>query len=266
MQPQAAAPDDPLRGQVVVVTGGTAGIGLELAIELARRGAAVAVVSRSRARVEEAVAALGHGAGSVAPLGLALDVTRRDDMQRMAEAVLERHGRIDALVACAGVLRPASGRIALLRDTRAEDFDEVLAVNLKGTFLSNQAVLPAMMRQRRGQIVNVSSTSGLRGHAFDGAYCASKFAVLGLTEALAEEARPYGVRVQAALPGATESMIWDQNGPIPKPQHVLPTERLVRAILFLLALPLDTVVPRVAVAPQAPAELPAWLRRPAAVA
>lgn len=248
----------PLANQVAIVTGGSAGIGLALGTALAARGARVMLVGRSPARLEAALAHVRSQVLDAAVTGLALDVSRGDDMQRMAERTLKCHGRVDILVACAGVLRPSSGRIGMVRDTPVADWDELLAINLKGVFLSNRAVLPAMFSQRRGQIVNVASTSALRGHAFDAAYCASKFAVMGLTEALADEARPHGVRVQAVLPGATESAIWAQNGPIPRPQQILPVERLVRSMLFMLELPADALVPRLTVQPQPDAA--AWQR------
>lgn len=246
--------------QVAIVTGGTAGIGLALATALAERGGAVLVVGRRPARTEAAAARIRAQVPGADVDGAALDVSSAPDMQRMAELVLERHGRIDILIACAGVLRPSSGRIATVRDTRLADWDEVLKINLGGVFLSNRAVLPAMLARRSGQIVNVASTSALRGHAFDAAYCASKFAMLGLSEALAEEVRPHGIRVQAVLPGATESMIWEQNGPVPKPQHILPVERLVRAILFLLSLSGDALVPRLTLEPHRGMDQPGWLQ------
>ena len=197
----------------------------------------VFLVGRNPDRLEAAVAQVRMAARGAEVDGLPLDVCRRDDMQRMAAVVLERYGRIDILVACAGILRASSGRIRTVRDTEVADWDEVLAVNLKGVFLSNQAVLPAMLARRQGQIVNVASTSALRGHAFDAAYCASKFAIAGLSEALAEEVRASGIRVQTLLPGATESVIWEQNGPIPRPRNVLPVDRLVDSILYMLELP-----------------------------
>ena len=102
------------------------------------------------------------------------------------------------------------------------EWDLVVETNLRGVFLSNQAVLPAMLAQRRGVIVNLSSTSGKRGLADDAAYCASKFGVIGFSESLAEEVGPRGIRVQVVLPGPVDTPFWDQNGPLPKPARILP--------------------------------------------
>lgn len=248
-----------LSGRSAIVTGGSAGLGLALAGELLARGVWVLIVGRDRKRLDAALGALRQRPGAEVD-ALAADVSRREDMQGMAQAALARRGRIDILVAAAGILRASAGRIGTVLETPTSDFDQLLSVNLKGTFLSNQAVLPSMIRRGAGQIVNVSSTSALRGHAFDAAYCASKFAVLALTRSLAEEVRHFGVRVQAVLPGPTESAIWEQNGPIPRPRHVLPVERLVRSIVTMLELPADAVLPQLVVQPEGVFEAPRWLR------
>jgi NAD(P)-dependent dehydrogenase (short-subunit alcohol dehydrogenase family) len=126
----------------------------------------------------------------------------------------------------------------------------VLETNLTGTFLSNRAVLPAMISQREGDIVNVSSTSGKQGRPFDGPYSASKFGIVGLSESLAEEVAAHGVRVQTILPDAVETPLWDQNGPAAlKPVNVLPAERVAEFILYLIQLPRDTYLPNPVIAP-----------------
>ena len=158
----------------------------------------------------------------------------------MARWTLEHYGQIDILVASAGMLRAGSPRV--VAELSVAEWDLVIETNLKGVFLSNRAVLPTMLKQRRGAIVNLSSTSGQRGLAYDSAYCASKFGVIGFSEALAEEVRSYGVKVQVVLPGPVDTAIWDQNGPLPRPPHILPPERVADLILYLLTLPDDTMV------------------------
>lgn len=256
---------NPVADRVVIVTGSSAGIGLALGERLAREGARVVLCGRNPERLARAVGKTRAAAPQASVEGVEGDVRNAADMARLAQRCLALHGRIDALVTCAGILRPPGGRISQLRDTSLADWNEIMDVNLKGVFLSNRAVLAAMTSAHRGQIINLSSTSALRGHAFDAAYCASKFAVLGLTEALAEEVGRHNIRVHAVLPGATESEIWDQNGPIPKPKHVLPVARMVDAILYLLTLPEETTLPRLVVEPP-PSTAPsaAWLRSGAA--
>ncbi|HEU4402202.1 MAG TPA: SDR family NAD(P)-dependent oxidoreductase, partial [Candidatus Polarisedimenticolia bacterium] len=134
-------------------------------------------------------------------------------------------------------------------ETSLQAWDAVLETNLTGTFLANRAVLPCMLRQGRGNIVNLSSTSGRRGLALDAAYCASKFAVIGLTESLADELRPHGVRVQAVLPEVVDTPMLDQNGPLGRPRDMLAPERVADFIVHLLGLPDDTLMLNPVVAP-----------------
>lgn len=230
-----------LDGQVVVVTGGTAGIGRAVCLCLAAHGAHVVIVARNRERLERTAAEVRRQA-SRRPLCVCGDVRREDDMNDMARATVKRFGRIDALVASAGILRPRGRELKTLVQMSPREWDEVVDTNLKGVFLSNRAVLPAMLTRRCGHIVNLSSTSGRHGYAFDSAYCASKFGVISLTEALAEEVRSYGVRVQVLLPGAIDTPMWDQNGPLPRPEYALPPERVADVVLHLLVTAPDAIV------------------------
>jgi NAD(P)-dependent dehydrogenase (short-subunit alcohol dehydrogenase family) len=248
-----------LTGQVAVITGGSAGIGLETANELIALGAHVVIVGRTRERVQHALSVLNGRMAQARVQGLVLDVCREEDMASMAAHALNEHGRIDILVAAAGVLRARPGVLNTVRDMPLADWRQVLDVNLKGTFLSNRAVLPAMIRQRAGQIINVSSTSGRKAYAFDSAYCASKFGVIGMSEALAQEVANYGIRVQVLLPGAVETPIWDQNGPIPRPRAVLTAARVAEVIAHVVTLPADTVMPETVIEPQKAEVPPAWL-------
>jgi NAD(P)-dependent dehydrogenase (short-subunit alcohol dehydrogenase family) len=238
-----------LRGRVAIVTGGTVGLGRAVARELSREGAQVAVVGRDAERLERCLAEIADGASGSTPLAIVADVTRAADMQAMAERTLERFGRIDILVASAGILRARGAGLKTLAQISAAEWDEVLETNLTGVFLANRAVLPAMLRQGSGHVINVSSTSGRKGYAFDAAYCASKFGILGLTQALAAEVRARGVKVEALLPGALDTGMWDQNGPLVRPDYAIPVERAVDAVLYLLRLPRDASVPELAVEP-----------------
>ena len=151
-------------------------------------------------------------------------------MCRMAAETLRVFGRIDILVASAGTLRGASALPRQLAELGASTWDEITGTNLKGVFLSNRAVLPPMIRQRGGTIINLSSTSGRTGLAFDSAYCASKFGVIGLSQAVAAEVRQFGIRVHALLPGPVATPMWQQNGPIPYFGAAIPPERVADAI------------------------------------
>jgi NAD(P)-dependent dehydrogenase (short-subunit alcohol dehydrogenase family) len=228
---------------VAVVTGGSSGIGRSAAVAFARAGASVVVVGRSAARLEETIAEAQKAgtASGTSHLSLVLDVGSEEDMARMADRVLERFGRIDILLASAGILRSGKGPKTATELSPA-DWNAILRTNLRGTFLSNRAVLPAMLRQKSGDIINVSSTSGLRGFAYDAAYCASKFGIIGLSESLSEEVRRSGIRVTTICPGPAATAMWDQNLPVPPPEKTMPVERVTELILYTVTLPRDTML------------------------
>jgi NAD(P)-dependent dehydrogenase (short-subunit alcohol dehydrogenase family) len=246
-----------LSGQVAIVTGGTVGIGRATCIALAKQGAQVVIVGRSQERLEQTLAEMARLKIGGEPWGLALDVRREGDMDEMASHTVERFGRIDILVTAAGVLRGGAGHLRTLQHMSIPEWDEVLDTNLKGVFLANRAVLPTMISRRGGNIINISSTSGRQGLAFDSAYCASKFGVIGLSEALAEEMRHYGIRVQVLLPGAIETDMWEQN-PLPRPKNILPVERVADFICYLVTLPVDVILPDPIIEPLKVREQPAW--------
>lgn len=250
-----------LDGQIAIVTGGTSGIGRQVCLALAQAGASVVVVGRNSARlaavVAEVEAVSPAGAFPRGALGLKLDVCREEDMAKMAAQTLRHFGRIDILVASAGILRGEDSRPAMLLGLTSQEWDRVVDTNLKGVFLSNRAVLKTMREQRYGQIINVASLTGRRAVAFDTPYSASKFGVVGLTEALAREMQPYGVRVQGMLPGNTDTPIWSQNEPLPRAAQTLPASRVAGLIVFMLTRPQDSTLGELAIAPVRPKTLSA---------
>lgn len=224
-----------LAGRVAVVTGAAGGIGGATARALASKGAHLVLVDRS----EEALANLARSLGGGA-LPLVADVASESDMARMAESALSRFGRIDALVTTAAILRLEEG-LRPLAQTSFEEWRRIIEVNLTGTFLANRAVLPAMLEQKRGDIINLSSTSGRNGRAFDGPYSASKAGIIGLSESLAEEVGREGIRVQTLLPDAVDTGLWAQTGGAAlKPRALLSPDRVAELIVYLLSLPRDT--------------------------
>jgi 3-oxoacyl-[acyl-carrier protein] reductase len=226
-----------MSGLVAVVTGGGSGIGRATALALAEQGASVVVVDRPGSGTVTIREVEAHGGDGLA---LALDVRQPEDMTAMAQRTLDAYGRIDVLVASAGLLR--TGPPTTVERLPLQEWDTVLETNLRGVFLSNRAVLPTMLAQHSGTIINLSSTSGRKGLAYDAAYCASKFGVIGFSEALAEEVGSRGVKVQVVLPGPVDTALWDQNGPLPRPATILAPERVAEFIAFLVSLPADTVV------------------------
>jgi NAD(P)-dependent dehydrogenase (short-subunit alcohol dehydrogenase family) len=238
-----------LDGQTAIVTGAASGIGRATCLSLVQKGATVVLVDINGEHLEETAQELKAQECSPEPMILKKDIRSERHMDEMARLTLERFGGIDVLVHCAAILRGTGSGPKNMADVSLAEWDEVMETNLKGTFLCNRAVLPAMMNQRRGQIINISSTSGLRGHALDSVYCASKFGVFGLSQSLAEEVRPYGIRVFVVQPDAVDTPMWDQNGPIRAPTDALSPARVADLITYLVSLPGDTILGGLVISP-----------------
>src|SRR5947207_14996806 len=182
-----------LEGRVAIVTGAAKGMGAEICLALAREGAHVALAARERAPLETLASDIGK-LGRTA-LVEPTDVTDEAAVQRLVERTKSAlGGRIDVLVNGAGVTGPVETPVW---EIKTEDWDDVLAVNVKGTFLPIKHVLPTMIKQRYGKVVNISGTSGLRGYKMRAAYSSSKWALRGLTRTVALEVGPYHVNGNA---------------------------------------------------------------------
>src|SRR5512139_3363948 len=187
-------PRETTGGKVALVTGAASGIGRAIAMLFARRGMAVSIVDLDEGgghRVEEAIRHVGGRARVIAA-----DVSIADDCRSVVEVTVEAFGRLDVLVNNAGIIRRAT-----VLNTTEEEWDRVMAVNVRSIFLMCQAVIPVMQRAGGGAIVNTGSGWGLIGGARAAAYCAAKGAVVNLTRALAIDHGADNIRVNCVCPG-----------------------------------------------------------------
>ncbi|MEK6666902.1 MAG: SDR family oxidoreductase [candidate division NC10 bacterium] len=219
-----------LKDQVVIVTGAGRGIGRAVALAFAREGAAVALAARTASELEGVADQIRRASGRA--LAVPTDVTREESVAALVEKTLAEFKKVDILVTAAGV-----AAFAPLVDTKPEDWDRMMAVNVRGVFLTCRAVLPSMMSQRRGTIINIVSVAAKRAIPGGAAYAASKHAVFGLTQVIAEEMRPHGVRVGALSPGAVDTALWDTVPNPPDRSRMLRPEDVAEAALLMASLP-----------------------------
>ena len=232
-----------MNGKVALVTGASSGLGRATAIALARAGADVALAARSQEELESAkveISKLGRRALTL-PVDLASDIETAGAVGRTVEAF----GRIDILVNAAGTDVPGT-----VEELDIEGWDRTLAVNLRAPFLLSKAAFPNMREAGGGTIINISSVAGKKGWANASAYCASKFGLTGLTEALADEGREHGIRAIVLYPGAMATS-WGAFSPEERqegesnevsPTQVLPPERVADFITWFAASPLEFVL------------------------
>lgn len=187
-----------LNEKVAIVTGSTKGIGKEIALAFARQGAKVVVSGRSAERAEQVCAEIKAAGGSaIAVVG---DVSQMADAQALIDKTVETYGRADVLVNNAGVTRDN-----LLMRMKESDWDEVISINLKGTFNCIKCITRQLMKQRSGRIINITSVVGQMGNAGQANYSASKAGIIGLTKSVAKELASRNITCNAIAPGFIET-------------------------------------------------------------
>lgn len=219
-----------LEGKTALITGAGRGIGRAIARAFAAEGAAVALVARSRADLATVAAEVREAGGRA--LALPTDVTQDAAVEALVEDVTGELGRLDILVTSAGAA--AFGPVA---GSKPADWDTMLSLNLRAVMVCCHAVLPVMLRQRSGLILNLSSIASKRALPGSAVYTATKSAVEAFSRVLAEELRPHGVRVGVLVPGAVDTPIWDSMGAAPPREKMLRAEDVARAAVLMATLP-----------------------------
>ncbi len=183
--------------KVALITGGSRGIGKQVAMKFAKKGFNIAINYVSdKTDVNSLESEIKSQNSEIEVLLIKTDVTSYEDSENMVKQIVEKFGRIDVLVNNAGITKDA-----LLMRMKEEDFDKVIQVNLKGTFNVTKAVVPYMMKRKSGNIVNLSSVVGVTGNAGQCNYSASKAGIIGFTKSLARELASRNIRLNAVAPG-----------------------------------------------------------------
>jgi len=226
-----------LKGRSALVTGASKGIGRAVAVALAEAGARVWCMARSEEAIRELATEIG---GESLVADVADDLAVWDAADRLAGSL---GGPPDIVVNSAGLFS-----IAKLEKQTVQGFDELMTVNLRGTFLVNRALLPAMLARGSGLIVNLGSVAGRKAYKGNGAYSASKYGLRGYHEVLLEELRGTGVRACLLEPAATDTPIWDpmapdQNPRLPSRDQMLTVDDVAEAVVFVATRPATVTIP-----------------------
>lgn len=237
--------DGMLSGRVALVTGASSGIGRALALMLLREGTRVVATGRDDRRLAELRVAAGGGSGSL--LTAVVDVADEAQVLRVLEKTALTYGAPDIVVANAGfgILRP-------MAEMRTEEFDAVMATNVRGVWLTLRHALPAMLEKGGGDMVIVSSLAGKNGFAGGTAYAASKFAVRGLAQSLMLEVRDRGVRVASVFPGSTDTRFFDDTPMSPDREKILAAEDVAQTIIDILRSPRRALLSEIDIRPANP--------------
>ncbi|MCJ7667634.1 MAG: SDR family oxidoreductase [Anaerolineae bacterium] len=232
-----------LKDKVTIVTGASSGIGREIALTFAQEGAKVVLAARREAKLREvAREVLSRGGES---LVVPTDVSRDAQVRAMVGEALREFGRVDVLVNDAGM-----GYWGPVVDFKTREWDKVFNVNVKGTFLCSREVLPIMMEQKRGRIINISSDAGKIPFAECSAYCAAKAAVIAFSRCLALEMLPHNIGVHVICPGYVDTPWYDNDPTAPDRSRMLKAEDIAQLALYLASLPPRVLIDEIVIQPR----------------
>ena len=217
-----------LRGKVAVVTGAGRGIGRAIVQALAGQEAQVVLAARTAEQIESVAEQIRADGGQAT--AIRTDITDESSVRDLFGQV-QQSGRLDILINCAGI-----GRFGPLKDFSSDDFDQVLAVNLRGTFLCCREAVKIMAEQKSGFIINISSVVGFKGYPKQAAYTASKHGMVGLTKSLAVEVQEHNLRVSLVHPGGVDTEMATQARADLDRSILMQPEDIAQTVLFLLSL------------------------------
>ncbi|HEX2979018.1 MAG TPA: SDR family oxidoreductase [Anaerolineaceae bacterium] len=231
-----------VEGKVVFVTGGGRGLGEAICKDLSRAGAIVAIADIQKDLVEKVAGEL-HSNGQ-ASMPLHVDLTDESQIRQAIDAVKKEYGRIDVLINNAGTDKTVS-----VEELSIEDWDRVIAVNLRAPFITSKFVFPILRAQGKGHIVNIVSTAAKRAWGNAAAYHASKWGLLGFSHALHVEARPYNIKVTAVVVGGMRTPFLLDRFPDINLDNLQDPKNVASTVHYVLTQPDETVIPEIMVLP-----------------
>lgn len=231
--PKEIALSKSLMNKVAVITGASSGIGRSIAERFAREGCAVVLAGRNLKKLTEVATEIEARRGRAH--AVVTDVTNEADVTHLVEEAVRRYGGLDIMVNNAGVFVAKE-----LANTTTDEYDQVIDTNVKGVYLGCREAFKVMKKAGGGTIINMSSVAGKQAWAGLGLYGTSKFAVMGLTQALADEGMPYGIKVSALCPGMVNTPLLGDSG-VPAEDLIQP-EDVAASALYLALLPKNVVM------------------------
>ena len=216
-----------LKEKVALVTGASRGIGKAIALALAAEGVIVVAIARSEEKLQEVQQAINSTGGKVSTI--TADLSLPSSPQHIVQQTLTRYGRLDMLINNAGIAVQGP-----LLETSLEQWDRVMAVNARAPFLLCKEAIPHMKAAGGGTIIQIASVIGVKGYIDQGAYTASKHALMGMSKVLAQEVQPDNIRVHTILPGGVATDMAGEMRPDLKPSELMAPDDIAEIVLFLL--------------------------------
>ena len=239
-------PDNPLKGKVVLVTGAGSGLGEATVRAFAEAGCAISCVDMNRAGAERICNELE--AQGVSSIALYCDVSNSHEVFQSVDVTHQHFGRLDIVVNCAAIDHTIS-----VEEMSIEQWDKVVAVNLRGPFLMAKAAWPIMKQQHSGHIFNIASTAATRAWANAAAYHATKWGLVGYSRGLGVEGRPFGIRVTTIIPGGMRTHFFDrfvdQGIPMPEEKNLQDPANVARTMVFAAQVPPESAIQEVIITP-----------------